>query len=76
MMQMIIAATLVWAFDILTSAPVDSSIESGYTDGFVLGPKRFPARFVPRTEKRASIVASEDAEAENFLSRFERTNSG
>ena len=69
-MQAIVAAKIVWAFDISPSAPVDSSIETGYTDGFVVGPKRYPAKFVPRTPEHAAIVAREAAEAEKYLSRF------
>ena len=71
MRQMIITAKIVWAFDILASSTIDSSIETGYTDGFVLGPKKYPAKFVPRSQRRASIVAMEAAGAEKFLSRFD-----
>ncbi|KAJ9613321.1 hypothetical protein H2200_003263 [Cladophialophora chaetospira] len=67
----IAAAKIVWAFDIVPSAPIDSSIESAYTDGFVVVPKRYAAKFVPRAKERASIVAKEAEEAERFLSRFD-----
>jgi hypothetical protein len=48
------------------SSPVDFSIETGYTDGFALGPKKYPAKFVARSEKRVSIVEMEATEAERF----------
>ena len=71
MVQAMIAAKIVWAFDISLSSPADSSIETGYTDGFVVGPKRYPAKFTPRTQERASIIAKEAQNAESFLSRFD-----
>ncbi|OAL18763.1 hypothetical protein AYO22_10457 [Fonsecaea multimorphosa] len=70
MMQAIIAAKIVWAFDISPTSQIDSSIETGYTDGFVLAPKPYAAKFVPRTQERVSIIAKEAEEAEKFLSRF------
>lgn len=63
-------AKLVWTFDITSHSPVDTSIETGYTGGFLLCPKNYPARFTVRSEKKAAIVEKEFAVAEEYLHRF------
>jgi hypothetical protein len=69
--QMVNMAKIVWTFDITASAPVDTSIETGYNGGFLLCPKKYPAIFKVRSEKHGQIVEREYGEAEGFLRRFQ-----
>ncbi|RYP64796.1 hypothetical protein DL770_009127 [Monosporascus sp. CRB-9-2] len=48
---LIAMAKLVWAFDIIPTKTIDTSIENGYHGGLVIGPEAFEADFVPRSPK-------------------------
>jgi hypothetical protein len=64
-------AKIVWTFNITSSSPVDTSIETGYSGGFLLCPKKYPAIFTVRSEKHRQIVEREYGEAEMFLQKFQ-----
>jgi hypothetical protein len=65
-------AKLVWLFDISRgSAAVDSAVETAYTDGFLIAPKRFPVEFVPRSQERVRITRQELRDCQSVFSRYE-----
>jgi hypothetical protein len=64
-------AKIAWAFKITSSGPVDASMETGFTTGFVLGPTRYPAKFVARSAKHILIVEDEALKAEGLMERFD-----
>ncbi|KAK5107151.1 hypothetical protein LTR62_001676 [Meristemomyces frigidus] len=68
---MVNMAKLVWTFDITSTKPADASMETGYTSGFLVCPKKFPAVFTVRSEVKAKISEAEYVKAEQFLSQFE-----
>ncbi|KAL4795223.1 cytochrome P450 [Aspergillus venezuelensis] len=56
-------AKMVWAFDIRRDEwqgrQVDVSVETGYEGGFLVSPKRFPARIRPRGEVYEEVIRRE-----------------
>jgi hypothetical protein len=68
-------AKLSWGFNILSSpdssAKVDASVSTGYSDGFVFSPKKFPAWFIPRSDKHMDIIAREFEAAKSTFALYE-----
>jgi hypothetical protein len=68
-------AKLSWGFNILSSpdssAKVDASVSTGYSDGFVFSPKRFPTWFTPRSEKHKEIIMREFESAKAIFALYE-----
>jgi hypothetical protein len=56
-----LAAKLVWAFDVVASEPLDMSIETGFHGGLVIGSESFDVDFVARSEMHRQAVI-EDCE--------------
>ncbi|KAL5044374.1 hypothetical protein BDW71DRAFT_215741 [Aspergillus fruticulosus] len=54
-------AKIVWGFNLekVPSNPPDISIETGYSGGFVMHPKKFPIQITPRSEERAAVIRME-----------------
>ncbi|KAL4738336.1 cytochrome P450 [Aspergillus similis] len=54
-------AKIVWGFNLekVPGSPPDISIETGYSGGFVIHPKKFPIHITPRSEERAAIIQKE-----------------
>ena len=46
-------------------------MESGFTNGFVLGPLRYPAKFVPRSATHTRIVEEAAVKAAGFMEQFD-----
>ncbi len=73
-LQMINMAKLAWAFDIKAdpnAPPLDLNVETGYSDGFVFGPKPFSASFAVRSAKHLETIEREYEEAKIFFKRYE-----
>lgn len=49
-------AKLVWAFNVMATGPIDTSIETGFHGGMVIGPEKFNVEFVPRSEKHRQAL--------------------
>lgn len=69
-------AKILWAFDLSPKLDekglrlmVDTSAESGYTDGFLHCPKPFEANIQVRSARRAETILAEFARAENGVFR-------
>ncbi|KAJ4312240.1 hypothetical protein N0V94_007542 [Neodidymelliopsis sp. IMI 364377] len=58
---LMLAAKLVWAFDVVASEPLDMSIETGFHGGLAIGSESFDVDFVPRSEMHRQAVI-EDCE--------------
>jgi hypothetical protein len=68
---MINMAKLVWTFNISSVKALDTDIETGFSDGILLCPKKFPAKFTPRDDWRVAILEAEFEGAEIFLKQFQ-----
>lgn len=65
-------AKMVWLFDIKSTSatPLDVSMSSAFSDGFLVAPKRFPVEFVPRFEERLQVIRDEFEKSEEYFGRF------
>ena len=71
---MINMAKIAWTFDISsdpTSPPLDTDVGSGYSDGFVLGPKPFSASFTVRSPLHREVIEREFQQAKTFFQKYE-----
>ncbi|MCJ1299231.1 hypothetical protein MMC08_002023 [Hypocenomyce scalaris] len=68
-------AKLSWGFNILSSpdssAKVDASVSTGYSDGFIVSPKKFPAWFTPRSDKHREVIMREFDTAKATFALYE-----
>ncbi|KAI5456084.1 cytochrome P450 [Mariannaea sp. PMI_226] len=65
-------AKLVWLFDITKgSTEVDSKVETAFTDGFIIAPKKYPVNFVPRSPSRSRITRQELQDCQSVFSRYD-----
>lgn len=67
---MINLSKLVWAFNFTTPGPVDDSVETAYTGGFLICPKEFPFEIEVRSAERAKVIDEELKSQEPFLDTF------
>lgn len=67
-------AKLVWLFNIRPASPetLDTSMEGAFTDGFVLGPKRFSVKFIIRSEARREVMQKELLDCQSVFAEYER----
>lgn len=56
---LVVAAKLVWGFELEPQGPLDLSVESGYHGGLVLGSEPFEVGFVPRSEGRRKAMVED-----------------
>ena len=64
-------AKLVWAFDIKPGADkIDSSIETGYTGGFLITPKKFPLCLTLRSADRERVIKTDFLKCLELLKKF------
>jgi hypothetical protein len=68
---MLSMAKSVWSFDITSVEPPDTNMETGFTNGFIVAPKQYAAKFIPRSEKHVRIIEEEDFKAEEFRKQFD-----
>ena len=71
---MINMAKIAWAFNISadpTSPQLDTDVGSGYSDGFVLGPKPFSASFAVRSPQHREVIEREFRLAKTFFQKYE-----
>lgn len=69
-------AKLAWTFDLspgegMTSADVDDDIDTAYLEGFLIAPKKFPIRIVPRSERHRRVVERELEGMRSFWDQYE-----
>lgn len=67
-------AKITWAFTIsadLSLPPPDTDVKSGYSDGFVLGPKSFSASFAVRSPQHREVIEKEFQQAKTFFRKYE-----
>jgi hypothetical protein len=67
---MINMAKLVWTFNISSTEALDTNIDTAFSDGILLCPKKFAANFTPRDIWRVVIIEKEFEEAAAFLNQF------
>ncbi|KAL1866131.1 hypothetical protein VTK73DRAFT_4876 [Phialemonium thermophilum] len=66
----ITVAKLLWAFDIEAAGPLDTSIETGFHPGLVMGPNPFKVRFIPRSDSRRRAVLEDYRTSEELMSQI------
>jgi hypothetical protein len=66
-------AKTVWLFTIQSgsAAPLDTSISSAFTDGFIVAPKKFPVQFVPRSNEHVKVIRGEFEKSQEIFARYE-----
>jgi hypothetical protein len=64
---------MVWLFNIQTSssAPLDVSMSSAFSDGFLVAPKRFSVQFVPRSDQHVKVIRDELTKSKEVFARYE-----
>jgi hypothetical protein len=70
---MINMAKMIWLFNIRSpgSEKLDMSMDSAFTDGIIVAPKKFPVEFVPRSSQHARTIRTEFETSREFLARYE-----
>ena len=53
---LVVAAKLVWAFDVVTKGELEMSIESGYCCGLVIGSEPFEVECKLRSQKHRELI--------------------
>ena len=67
-------AKIAWAFNISAdpaSPRLDTDVCSGYSDGFVLGPKPFAVSFTVRSPKHQEVIEKEFRETKQLFQKYE-----
>lgn len=65
-------AKLVWAFDMIPGpGTIDDNVATNYTGGFLMAPRKFPLRLVPRSPAHIEIIQKEYVAADEYLRQFE-----
>lgn len=64
-------AKIAWGFD-LSPGPgaVNDDIDTAYTDGFLIAPKKFPILFTPRSVKHKDVIMKEYEAVKPFWIKF------
>jgi hypothetical protein len=70
---MINMAKIALAFDVSEKAsqPADSSVQAGYSYGFVFSPRPFEAEFIVRSPKHEEVILREYEAAKTVFIRYE-----
>lgn len=69
---MLVVAKLLWAFEISSpDGKLDTSMETGYDDAFMLAPNPARLSFRLRSQIRGDVVQREWKKADEWLARFE-----
>ncbi|KAK3337598.1 cytochrome P450 [Cercophora scortea] len=66
-------AKIAWGFDLAPGAAglVDDDIDTAYTDGFLITPKKFPITITPRSDARKAIIVAEYEAVQPFFQKYE-----
>lgn len=71
---MLAMAKLTWGFDISTSAEdmdFGCDVQSSYTDGILISPKKFPVNFKPRSIVHEMVIEAEFLAQRAVFARYE-----
>ena len=64
---LVVAAKLVWAFDIVAKGELDMSIESGYDGGLVIGSEPFEVECKLRSQKHWKLITEQWEELRHWF---------
>lgn len=64
-------AKLLWSFDIVGPANLDTSVDTAFKDAILTGPKIFPVDFRVRGVTRRMVILSEWTKADGYLKAYE-----
>ena len=66
-------AKMVWPFNIESNspAPLDVSMRSAFSDGFLVAPKKFLVKFVPRSDRHVQVIRGEVEKSLEVFARYE-----
>lgn len=72
--MMMTMAKLVWAFDVTPGegGVLDTSMQTGFKDAILSGPKEFNVRFEVRGNRKKETIERKWREADLFLGRYEQ----
>jgi hypothetical protein len=64
-------AKMAWAFDLSSGiSDVNVDINTAYTDGFLIAPKKFPIIFTARSEKHRNVICREYEDVKPFFEKY------
>lgn len=65
-------AKIAWAFDLSPgSGAVDDDIDTAYSDGFLIAPKKFPILITPRSDRHKDVIVNEYESIKPFFQKYE-----
>ena len=64
-------AKMLWSFDIVGPAGLDTSVDTAFKDAILTGPKSFPVDFRVRGSTRREVLLSDWAKADQYLKAYE-----
>ncbi|KAK5175120.1 uncharacterized protein LTR77_000257 [Saxophila tyrrhenica] len=68
-------AKVLWTFDLVPEnkeKPINTDVTECYKSGILVFPKKFPVKFVPRSDARAMVIEREVQDVQPFLSNFKQ----
>jgi hypothetical protein len=64
-------AKMAWAFNLSPgTGDVNIDIDTAYTNGFLIAPKKFPIMFTPRSQKHRDVICREYEDVKPFFERY------
>ena len=72
---MVNMAKIAWGFELSADLEaVDVDINTAYSDGFLIAPKKFPILITPRSDKHKDIITKEYEATEPFFMKYNVTD--
>lgn len=56
---LMMAAKVIWTFDVIPKKPLDTSVETGFHGGLALGPEPFEVDFISRSDNHRRIIVQD-----------------
>ncbi|TQN70476.1 Cytochrome P450 monooxygenase patH [Colletotrichum shisoi] len=67
---LITIAKLTWGFDVIPKGPLDTSVETGFHDGLVMGVSHVDVDILPRSEERRGKILETSSKAETVVAAW------
>ena len=70
-LEMVNMAKIAWGFELSPgSGAVDADIDTAYSEGFLIAPKKFPVLFTPRSDRHKDIIMKEYEAVQPFFVKY------
>ena len=72
-LEMVNMAKIAWGFDLSPgSGAVNIDINTAFSDGFLIAPKKFPILFTPRSDRHKEVITKEYEAIKPFFVKYEK----